>query len=312
MFGITGCGKKVASEMNTIPNKEPLPEIIEEVTDELIVIEDEANPENLYREMLQEAMGTSDGELIDFVCDDFDLDGEYEAFGFTGVSQEGDEYMPELHIGKIWFISKDGAKVICDDERNFTDVFRLLDFGNRKYIGLNEWYVTARVTYLYTVKNGDAVEDNMSGVGDMSDPQNGEVSVLLSAYDGTYDPEMDGYIGHTWKPYYFYYDESTDSLAEHIGVEIPEEDVAKICGENIIEEIEKEGYTIGKIYNRPNGILNINYTYETEWGEISFHNANFDSNSNAFIDVWGVGENTWKASDFGGTYLTGLSCSTTE
>lgn len=335
MFSITGCGKKVASEMNTIPNKEPLPETIEEVSDDLIVSEDEAiqeviveneetanqeivaeetenNPENLYREMLQEAIGPSDGELLDFICDDFDLDGEYEAFGFTGISQEGDEYMPELHIGKIWFASKNGAEVICDDEKNFTNVFQLFDFGNRKYVGLSEWYVTARVTYLYTVKDGEAVEDNMSGVGDMAISESSEVSVLLSAYDSIYDPEMDGYIGHSWKPYYFYYDENTDAIVEYIGKEITEEDAVKICGENIIEEIEKEGYTIGKIYSRPNGILNINYISEAENGEINYHNANYDSKKESFIDAWGVGANTWKDSDFGGTYLAGLSCSPLE
>lgn len=59
------------------------------------------------------------------------------------------------------------------------------------------------------------------------------------------------------------------------------------------------------------GIISINYSLITDYGNgsysIEYHNVTYNKNTEEFVDVWGEGEKTWQASDFGGIYLDSIS-----
>jgi hypothetical protein len=64
------------------------------------------------------------------------------------------------------------------------------------------------------------------------------------------------------------------------------------------------------MYKRPNGIINVNYALVTkDSGNVSeeYMNASYNAKTKVFVDVWGDGDNTWQASDFGGKYLPAIS-----
>ena len=71
--------------------------------------------EEIYTKRLKEY--TSDA-VVYIVQNDFDKDGNYEAFVFTGEKQENNSYTKE-----IWFISKNGVKRINENEINISGYY---------------------------------------------------------------------------------------------------------------------------------------------------------------------------------------------
>lgn len=73
--------------------------------------------------------------------------------------------------------------------------------------------------------------------------------------DSQYDANVDG-TGHTWNVYYFYWD---DGLKEYGGTLITAEEFLQYQGsEEILSQIAADGYEVTTIYQRKNGIININ------------------------------------------------------
>ncbi len=246
-----------------------------------------------------------------YEVNDFDGDGHYEAFVFVGGEVDEDWGSAE---GTVWYVNEARCKQI-HDEFSFAvfdgAMFTTIKAGDRKFVLFNDMYATSYVTNIYTVKNFDCVEANVSRVGSASyDESTGDMSITLSAYDYYCDYEAGSeepmWTGHTWKPYYFYYDEASEEFKEYVGQEITESELAEICGFDLAKEIRDSGYTVDAIYKRDNGIVNVNYSKEDIYDDgsrsITYKNANFDQRRGEFLDAWGTGDTGYEASDFGGTY----------
>lgn len=260
-------------------------------------------------------------KTISFV-DDFDGDGQKEGFFYIGDEYDGDY---NEFYGEIWFANEDGyalvnnqfSYVVTDEQ----SVFDLYTFGDKKFIVFNMSYTTEAVGRMFYIEKSSYVETAISGVGYIFTRQTAttpnEICVSKGMYDRfveiSSDESMNGTVtGHTWKNYYFFYDEESGDFKEFGGVEISREEVNTIVGFDVCTEIEDYGGEISTIYKRGNGVVNINYSitvmYEDDDGEgyVEYRNVNYDMETGEFIVGFNEDEEPWFCSDFGGTYDAAL------
>lgn len=116
------------------------------------------------------------------------------------------------------------------------------------------------------------------------------------------------WTGHTYKPYFWYYDSDADQIRKYGGKSISKEDFAELSGTNIPEEIEAEGYTVGEIIRWDNDIVTINYYYEILWddgepsGSIHYNNVIWDNNVKDFWRKEAMYVTSWRDAGVGGSY----------
>ncbi|WP_026525570.1 hypothetical protein [Butyrivibrio sp. MB2005] len=255
--------------------------------------------------------GAASGDIRYNCIDDFDGDGTFEGFVFAG-SEPDDMNWCE---GTVYFASSDKCDEVFKGTLYYNDnesVFRYMDCGSRRFALFNEAYVTALVSHIYYVDGNKPVESAISGIGDFyvgEDPT--EINMTLSAYDNFCDfteGDESSYMwtGHTWKPYYFHYDESSKDYKEYGAVSISEDELAEIVGTDLASEIKAEGYQVDNIYKRENGLVNVNYSkvVNNDDGTLSvtYKNATYDEKAGKYADPWGEGGGTWQESDYGGIY----------
>jgi hypothetical protein len=255
--------------------------------------------------------GAASGDIRYNCIDDFDGDGTFEGFVFAG-SEPDDMNWCE---GTVHFASSDQCDEVFKGTLYYNDnesVFRYMDCGSRRFALFNEAYVTALVSHIYYVDGNKPVESAISGIGDFyvgGDPT--EINMTLSAYDNFCDfteGDESSYMwtGHTWKPYYFHYDESSKDYKEYGAVSISEDELAEIVGTDLASEIKAEGYQVDNIYKRENGLVNVNYSkvVNNDDGTLSvtYKNATYDEKAGKYADPWGEGGGTWQESDYGGIY----------
>lgn len=192
-----------------------------------------------------------------FNCDDFDNDGKFEAFAFVGEKET------ESYIGELWFVNQDSASKVTE-MNSYWEINEVYVFGTHKFVVLSEYVTTGDVARVWGVRNGRPEEQSISGIG-------GNFSKIddknLTLTHSTYDSSLDG-TGHTWKPYYFYWDENSLCFKEYGGIRISEAQLAKIDNATAILNAIKqdESGKITEIYYRGNDIININYIFTNENG----------------------------------------------
>ncbi len=263
-----------------------------------------------------EGTGVDVLDIKDSVIADFDGDGSKEGFVFIGGDID-EEW--STCLGQLYFVSDNGKEMLKDTNFVVNDGKIIQEFpvSDKTFIAVEEAYTTSSVSFLYYVENGECKDSYLSGIGGFYKPDFvDDYAISLSCYDMSFDyeegKEDEGmYMGHTWKPYYFYYDEATGRFEEYVGKEISEEELNAACGFDLAGEIKAAGNQIDGILRRDNGIINVNYSYKTEYegGSVSiqYSNVTFNEKTKEFVNVWGDGENTWENSNFGGTYLTAIS-----
>ncbi|MCR5770374.1 MAG: hypothetical protein K6G87_03965 [Butyrivibrio sp.] len=268
--------------------------------------------DELVEKAVKEA-GADKEEARAYITDDFNDDGFLEAFVYIG--EEPDEFGEAF--GNIWYVDKESCEVVVENAyiaaNKVEEIINSFTMEDGKiFVSITESYTTECASYLFYVDENGAERSVIFGRGAFSKPDYVDgYALTVSMYDGEIDYEKGNEddkgmcIGHTWKNYYFYYDEETGDFKEYVGTSITKEELAKICGYDVAAEIEAEGFEVGDIYKRDNGIININYSETTEDDTtiyVSYHNATYNTNTKEFVDIYGSGENTWQASDFGGSY----------
>ena len=190
--------------------------------------------------------------ILNFIYNDFDNNGNYEAIAFCGEAYLDKEY-PELstYDGVLYFITGNDVKVIREEDVywNMGEVFK---FGEISIFCIHEYSATGARSYLYQVDGNEIIEIVGSGKGQyFSQDEMGEIYMTDSQYDSC----VDG-TGHTWNLYYFYWD---NGLHEYGGNQISINSFSKYNGsKEILKKISEDGYDITTIYKRQNGIININ------------------------------------------------------
>ena len=228
-------------------------------------IDENARP---LAEVLLRDAADPEKKLYDFVADDFDLDGKYEAFAvlgrFTGYESAGD----------IYFVTENGAEKINDETYYLApDRYPVFDMGDRKFYRVWHVFTTGESAYVYGVKDGKWYEQDISqrgqdlervGLSDDFTIVNG------SDYDMGYFAEEHATSGHTWKTYYLYW--NGEEFREYGGIEITEEEF--LSYENaghFLELAEENGCFVSGILYRGNGLINLNMTKRDFYGNEDYY-----------------------------------------
>ena len=201
-------------------------------------------------------------KIVDFIYDDFDADGTNEAFATS--TKDAFDTGSDCITADVWYITDTDVKKLYADlrasvvEAEKCSVIVKLDSKGKKLVAVSEWYQTGNSAYIWYVQDGEAVLDaGTSGKGICfikNNEEYGWIEGCSSAYDNLTDN-----TGHTWKTYYFYFD---DGLKEYGGIPVSEDDVKGIRGgKGILQSIREKG-KIQSIFARENGIIQINYLAE--------------------------------------------------
>lgn len=279
---------------------------VEEKEDVEPAIEEPAvhKDEEYYIDKLINEKGISKEDIITCRVGEFEGKDLFSAFIFEG-SLADDEI--GVYDGQLWFVNEDTIELV-HDENSYYSIDNVLSFEgtDKSFFYVEDYYVTASVARIYGVKDGKPYEPVISGVGGLIKGEGNDFSLVISSYDHTMESDMDYPLGHTWKPYYFYYDSDTDSFKEYVGTLINEETLKEIVDRDIIADIKAADGYVYEIYSRENGIITVNYqfmeNYEDGRYTETFENANYDCNRKCYIDVWETGDDSLENSSYGGTY----------
>jgi len=205
--------------------------------------------------------------ILAFEYGDYDYDGAYEAFAFVG--EEQDPEMDEGYQGELWFVNAGGAEQL--EAGWYWGMIDVFTFGKNKFAVLNQYAVTGGCVSVWGVHAGEPRHENISGVGGgLRQINDSDFTLWHSTYDLTYDTEIGHGVGHTWKDYWFFWDGK--AFHEYGGVNITETQLRKSEGAaEILEAILADGETIGDIFYRGNGIINVNHNYNVEADNIFHH-----------------------------------------
>ncbi|MBR6159422.1 MAG: hypothetical protein IKQ40_03890 [Lachnospiraceae bacterium] len=327
-----GCSVKMATEIPE--NSDPAPKVSENapnaaeeetdtnaVSDPVVddndakeIKEDEGIPgkaetdieEPDLKEKLKEVSKVNDEEIRFFHQDDFDSDGKEEAFAITGTVTDYDSGIDSQEIieGVIWFVSDDTCIKLKESEAwGFIGSDRVMKLGSRNFIMFDDVATTAYVTYVWTVSEGKAVESEISRKGEVIQEQdNDSFSIMDSSYDALLD--VDGNIlGHTWKKYYFYYDEATDKIQEYGGTLIDTETADSLYGKPFANELLLPGDKEKEILYYGNDLVVLNFE-RPDGEDIDYCHYIYDRNKGCFINDFG--EETTDEEPLYGTYLKAL------
>lgn len=251
------------------------------------------------------AKKTSDA-ILNFCYDDFDGNGSYEAFAFVGKPDTDDSPAAQ---GDIWFVTENGAKKLPAGNNavgnDYWQTGTVIDMDTRKYFAIDNYRTTSGVSLVWYVKNGEAVESEISGkIENLRLNKPGELIGQQSAYDAG---SIEGTLtGHTWKEYYFY---ENDDIKEYGGKEISRAELLSFDGTTeIVNAIEKKGYKISDIIYRANDIININFSM-TDGTDKTFQNTTLritDNKAEIIIGDSAAGYEydypDFLASSYGGTF----------
>lgn len=229
------------------------------------------------RERLAASAGVDAARVTQFFCDDYDGDGTQEAFAL--IDRGSDE---TAIIGDVWFVSDARVEAL----QTGASYLRLEQCGDTAPILFNaeEWYGgSASVSKVWRVDSGAPVQVDISGLNSFRHGEGNEYYATLDAFDGSSDG-----TGHTWKRYYFYYENG--QLYEYGGIYISMEELLEFDGaQAIIDAAYNEGREIDNIIYRGNGIININT-----------HKGQSNGNMTLRYDAVGV---TRLEEDYGGVYM---------
>lgn len=295
----------------------------DEQTDEASENGKEVSEEEAVKREALLAAGAQEGDILLWDYDDYDGDGAYEAFMIVGNIFEG-QYETEYKNEALWFTGADGNTLQLRDSYNhgYRMIDGKMDFGQRKYLYFySDRVATANISEIWTVRDGKPVEESdlfqMGQVIYRGENERNEFEIWVDAYDWEHDIDVeldiDIWIGHTWKPYFYHYNSDRDRIEAYEGKLISEEDFKELSGTDIIEEIKAEGCTVGDIIRWDNDIVTINYerhnvfnSEESVYTESAYYeNVIWDNNEKDFWQKKAQGVTSWKNAGVGGSYRCG-------
>lgn len=243
------------------------------------------------------------GKIVSITCADFDNDDKAEAYIFYGFN---DDY---CYTGDYCYVDNGRTTVIGEYDVYAADGY--IDCGDKKFAFFDEYYVSEAISHVFEIKNGKPVETNISMIGDVFVSEDGEVTITYSAYNGMYDKTMGFMIGHTWLPYYFYYDKDKGEFVENAGRALKYDEVNDCCGFDLMGQITDDENLFYNAFIRTNGILTINICQDEE-DLIDFQNVNYDCINKKFVGEHMDGADELDYRDFlqDGIYMTSLSMDT--
>lgn len=201
---------------------------------------------------------------------DLNDDGKEEAVAITSKKYEQSYSISLYDNAKIWYIT-DSDCILLDTVKNmyvYSDTATITPVKNG-YLFYYEGGVQSTWTlsnaYFFNKTKHEKVKNVFSQLTYIGDNQ---FTQIHSTYDSAYDKDLDSGIGHTFKPYWFYWD--GEKLVEYGGTKVSQSWVNQHGGKKILKKIKKMG-KIRSIYYRKNGIVNISYIKKDKDSEQNFN-----------------------------------------
>ena len=246
--------------------------------------------------------GAQDGSILLLDYDDYDRDGKCEVFMLCG--DRSDEYGEDIYRGRLYFAGADCCTLLRRQDYRMIDGKMKLG-PDRKYLFFHtDFCFTANISELWTVEDGKPVESEFSQLGQIVYRGGNEFEIWMDEYDNFYETDVKMWTGHTYKPYFYYYDYNSDRIKAYDGEIISGDKFAELSGTNLIEEIEAEGYTVETIIRWENDIIAINYRIdeEEEFGVITYENVIWDNRVKDFWQKDMRGVTSWQNAGEGGSF----------
>lgn len=212
---------------------------------------------------------------------DYDRNGRSEAFVLTGPKKKKNEQAEYETKLTLWFAYIEDGNVVAKKLRE--DVLGESGFLKLESVTLFRaltYCTTSRPEALYEVLGNDV---KVIFHGDMTKSLSGDsFTSVHSTYDSSYENELGFYIGHTWKPYYFYYKDG--KVYEYKGKKISLSRFKKYKNaDKMLKQYKKFGKIRSIIY-RSNDLVHINYRSVYDDGSgyrcVSFANVTFTVSGN--------------------------------
>ena len=300
---VTGCNSKdESSKDSSKKSKSDSSEVsVEAEASEESSVDTEDEVKSLTDIFLEENKNIKTEDIVATTIMDFNKDGNEEAYIF--VKESADSSL-ETYKGSLWFVTYDGSSLVTDDKDiDWGKVDGVLDFKDKVYFYMDAKYTTAIISHIWEVSEGVPTEAEVSRLGGIVSQDGNDFSIEVGTYDA-YESHYDDQVsmmGHTWKPYYFYYDKATQSIKEYAAASVDVDDLNNIFGENILDKIEGYSGEIYEVMYRNNGILNINLSRPDDEG-VNYSNINYDCKTHRFVGAYGNDSGKFEDSDFGGIY----------
>lgn len=214
----------------------------------------------LHRLIEMTSGGNPWDDVIDPLFGDFDGDGKNEL-----IAEYGSRSKSEL-----WFASG-GRAYKLEERANQKSIPCIIKFAGNTYFMVQHYRAgtLGGITgdcYYYLIKNSIASE--VGGTNDqdlLPDSDYGDLISEKMMYDSSFSNEMSMMTGATGKKFWYYL--LNGEIHEYYGKEITREEFLKYDGAaGILEEIAADGKEVKNILKRGNGIININYLQEDEYG----------------------------------------------
>lgn len=266
---------------------------------------------DILRQNIRIKSGMDDDSILMMNHDDYDRDGRCEAFVFCGESYE--EYDKQLFEGALWFVGAEQCTLLREERYRMIDGQMKLG-PNQKYLYLySDMVFTANISDLWTVENGEPVESRFSRTGmviyreEYCKERRNLFEIIKDSYDNLYDVTDEIWMGHTYKPYFYYYDWTTNQIERDESEIISAKELERLCGFDMAGEVETEGYEITDIIKwKQSNIVTVNYTIPADEDDpypvIIFENIIWDCNAN---DYWRSEERcvtSWRDAGEGGSF----------
>lgn len=226
------------------------------VDSEQNIVQSNVMSEENYRKKI---LAKSKGHIIWSRYDDYDSDGNCEMFAL--ISSEEKSY--DTLYGELWFANLNQVYKLED----YYDYYRkpqMYTFKENSFIAFEVVSVTDSLTLLWGVQNGEPFQPSLTSKGNGFSVNDYNEAVLTDSCYGflktVYDNEPDNEIwtGHTWNPYFYYWDGK--SFREYGAIEITIDELLQIEGaDELLNYVRNQGATVNEIYYRNNNIIQINF-----------------------------------------------------
>lgn len=198
---------------------------------------------------------------------DYDNNGRNEAFILTGerLSPKRKDWMPDDTDNDLWFayVEEDQVKV-KKIRRNVGSSAHLLKLKSVTLVCAGNFCATSYPEDVYSV-SGDSVHKIFRGDTIHGSEDGDDLVSVHSTYDFSKYLDSGLVTGHTWKPYYFYYNDG--KIYEYRGKKISTAAFKKYQnGKTMLKKYKKKGKITGIIY-RSNHLIHVNFTEKTKYSE---------------------------------------------
>ncbi len=246
------------------------------------------------------ASGFTEDAVLMMDYDDYDGDGKCEAFMFCG------KYIENLYVGELWFAGEKQCTLLRDETYRMVDGKMTLG-RNQKYLYLySDRVFTANISDLWTVIDGEPVEHELSGRGQIVYRGGDSFDIWADGYNHFYEPETDLWTGHTYRPYFYHYNRSTEKLEQYEKKPLSDKELAELCGFDLATQIQAEGYEITEIVQWGGRIVTVDYTIPLDENDpipqIVYENIIWDCDEKDYWRREERGVTSWRNAGVGGSF----------